>query len=259
MIGGLYKSAWGALASQIRHEVVANNMANVNTPGFRADWSVMRSFRNRGEVAGGAADPGTRVLWSTGGGGMVAETRTAHRAGPLRQTGVSTDVAILGNSGFFVVAREGQTRYTRAGNFHVDSSGYLVTADGNWRVQAQGGGDIQVNSPDFRVDTDGRIRRRTATGEEVVAQLGLQGFEDPARLIKTGDTMFTAPEAAGRLAARPESRIQQEALELSGANAAQTMVSMIEAMRSYEANMNFVRMQDQLLGRAVTEIARLGG
>ncbi len=257
MINGLYKSAWGAMASQIRHEVIANNMANVNTPGFRPDWAVLRGYRTRSEAIGEAGRPDRKVLWAVGGGAMVAETRTAHRAGPMRNTGVNTDLAISGNRGFFVVEKDEQIRYTRAGNFRVNTNGELVTADGNWRVLGDGGGPVQVGSGDFQIDVNGQVRSGT-TGE-VIDTIALRDFQRPDMLQKAGENLFFAPGAAGELQNRPESRIQQGALELSGTNAAETMVSMIEAMRAYEANLNFVRMQDQLLGRAVTEIARLGG
>jgi flagellar basal-body rod protein FlgF len=257
MINGLYKSAWGAMASQIRHEVIANNMANVNTPGFRPDWAVLRGYKTRSEAIGEAARPDRRILWSVGGGAMVAETRTAHRSGPLRSTGLSTDLAITENRGFFMVEKDEQIRFTRAGNFRVTADGELVTADGSWRVLGDGGSPMQVGSGNFQVGVNGEVRSG-ATGE-VLGVIALRDFERPDLLQKAGENLFYAPGGAGELQNRPESRIQQGSLELSGTNAAQTMVSMIEAMRAYEANINFVRMQDQLLGRAVTEIARLGG
>ena len=257
MINGLYKSAWGAMASQIRHEVIANNMANVNTPGFRPDWAVLRGYRTRSEAIGEAARPDRKVLWAVGGGAMVAETRTAHRAGPMRNTGLNTDLAITGNRGFFMVEKDEQVRYTRAGNFRVNADGELVTADGNWRVLGDGGSPVQVGSGNFQVGADGEVRSGT-TGE-VIDTIALRDFQRPDMLQKAGENLFFAPGGAGELSNRAESRIQQGVLELSGTNAAETMVSMIEAMRAYEANLNFVRMQDQLLGRAVTEIARLGG
>jgi len=257
MITGLYKSAWGAMAAQIRHEVVANNMANVNSPGFRPDYAVLRSYKTRSEAAGESPRPDRRRLWTVGGGGMIAETRTAHVAGPKRSTGLSTDLAIVGNRGFFMVERNEEIRYTRAGNFRVNSAGELVTADGNWRVLGESGSPLQVETGNFTVGGDGEVR--SARTGETIDQVALRDFEHPELLYKTGQNLFAAPGSAGERQARADSHIQQGALEMSGTNAAQTMVNMIEAMRSYEANINFVRMQDQLLGRAVTEIARLGG
>jgi flagellar basal-body rod protein FlgF len=259
VITGLYKSAWGAMASQIRQEAIANNMANVNTAGFRPDWVVMRSYRSRAEQLDGAVSPQARAVWQAGGGGMVAETRTAQVSGPVRNTGVATDLAIVGERGFFTVEKEGQVRYTRAGNFRVDAAGLLVTADGGWRVLGEDGLPMEVGTSDFRVDNDGWVRRAGPDGEEEVGQLALADFAAPSQLHKVGGVLFSAPAGAAGRAETGELRVEQGALEMSGTNAAQTMVTMIEALRSYEANMNFVRIQDQLLGRAVSEIARLGG
>ncbi len=259
MITGLYKSAWGALGAQVRQEAIANNMANINTTGFRPDWVVMRGYKTRSEAQGQAVRPDRRRLWDVGGGSMVAETRTAHKSGALRQTGISTDLAIQGNRGFFVVEKEGELRYTRAGNFLVNSDGYLVTADGGWQVQG-GGAPLKVNGPNFLVSAEGLVQRLVPGGEpEDVGQLDIKDFANPGALLKTGGTLFAAPEGVEPIAGRADIRVQQNFLEMSATNAPQTMVNMIEAMRSYEANLNFVRMQDQLLGRAVTEIARLGG
>jgi flagellar basal-body rod protein FlgG len=217
----------------------------------------MRGYATRSEALGEVARPDRRLLWATGGGAMVAETRTAHVAGPKRSTGLSTDLAIVGNRGFFAVQKGEQVRYTRAGNFRVNSAGLLVTADGNWRVLGEDDAPLEVGSADFVVDAGGTITA-PRTGE-AVGRVALRDFGRPDLLQKSGSNLFSAPPAAGLLQDRPDVRIQQQALELSATNAAQTMVSMIEAMRSYEANMNFVRIQDQILGRAVTEIARLGG
>jgi flagellar basal body rod protein FlgG len=259
VITGLYKSAWGAFAAGLRQESVANNMANVNTVGFRPDWAVMRSYRTRDEALRASSGQLPRTLWQVGGGGMAAETRTAHVSGPLRSTGESTDLAIVGDRGFFSVEKAGEVRYTRAGNFRVDAQGMLVTADGGWRVLGEGGAAILVGNQDFLVDADGRVLRRTAEGEAELGRLALVDFEDPGVLRKAGGALFAAPAGAASRDVRGSLRVEQGALEMSGTNAAQTMVSMIEAMRSYETNMSFVRIQDQLLGRVVSEIARLGG
>ncbi len=257
MIEGLYKSAWGAVGAQIRHEVVANNMANVNTVGFKPDWVAFRSYMSASQAAGELVRPDRRALWAVGGGSMVAETRTALRTGPIQITGLSTDLAIRGDRGFFAVEKDGEVRYTRAGNFRVGSDESLVTADGGWHLLDEGGDYIYVGKSDFSVGSAGDVRGPGEDAEEI-ARIGLVDFEDPGTLVKSGRTLFTAPEGTARLEARSNSVIEQGALEMSSASPAETMVNMIEAMRAYEANISFVRMQDQLLGRAVSEIARVG-
>jgi flagellar basal body rod protein FlgG len=257
VIEGLYKSAWGAFGAQIRHEVVANNMANVNTVGFKPDWVAFRSYMSAGQRRGEPVRPDRRVLWAVGGGSMIAETRTALRGGPIQTTGQSTDLAILGDRGFFAVEKDGEVRYTRAGDFRVGTDGKLITADGGWHLLDDAGGHITVGGADFTVGADGQIRELGEEADEI-ARIGLVDFDDPGALLKTGRALFAAPDGVGPTELASGSRIEQGALEMSSANPAETMVNMIEAMRAYEANITFVRMQDQLLGRAVSEIARVG-
>ncbi|HOX07221.1 MAG TPA: flagellar hook-basal body protein [Planctomycetota bacterium] len=257
MIHGLYTATWGAIASEMRHQVIANNLANVNTPGFRADWTAMTGYRNLDEVRAEVARPDRRLLWTVGGGAMVAETRTMHAAGPAQETGRSTDLAINGDEGFFAVQRGEEVRYTRAGNFRIGPRGELLTADGSWQVQGEGGGLILVGGPDFTVGRDGTVSRVREGLTEEVGRVRLVRFDRPDRLVKTGETMFQAPEDAGVRAGGAEVAVEQGFLEGSGTNAAEGMVRMIEAFRSYEFNMQLVRAHDQLLGQAASGIARL--
>ena len=257
MIHGMYVSAWGAIASELRHEVIANNLANVNTPGFRPDWAALSSYRNLDEVGGQANGPDRWVFPAVGGGAMVAETRTAHVAGPVRQTGRSTDLAIQGGEGFFAVRRGEQVRYTRAGDFRVGPGGELVTADGNWQVLGADG-PLNVGDADIQVGRDGRISRVRNGVSEDLGQLQVVRFDHPERLVKAGNSQFAAPEGAGPQPVGDDLAVEQGSLEGSGTNAAEAMVRMIEANRSYEANMQLLRVHDQILGRAVSDIARLG-
>lgn len=258
MIHGLYTSTWGAIASQIRHEVVANNIANVNTTAFHPDWTVLRSYPNLEEARGELSRPDRRVLWSAGGGAMVAETRTSSLSGPVRATQRSTDLAIKDEDAFFVVRRGDDVRYTRAGDFRVGPRGELLTADGGWQVMGDGG-PINVGNSNFVVDADGRISREVpGQGAEDLGRIRLVRFERPDRLLKVGGNLYEAPEDAGIQGAGDRGGIEQYALEMSGTNAAEAMVQMIEAFRAYEANVQFMRSADQLLGQAASGIARLG-
>lgn len=258
MIHGICVSAWGAVANQLRLDTTANNIANQDTPGFRPDWTALRSYRNFDEQRGEWPDRRARLLWTVGGGGMVAETRTAHRPGPIHYTGNPTDLALAGDDTFFAVEREGQVRYTRAGNFQVSADGRLVTADGAWQVLGEGGGPLRVGGGDFVVGRDGEVTNpRTGEG---LGRVRVVRFESPHRLEKVGLALFAAPESAPpEPTAGTEAGVQQGALETSGTNAAQAMIRLIEAQRAYDMNMQMLRAHDQMLNRAVTDIARLGG
>lgn len=258
MIHGLYTAGWGAVAARLHQEVVANNMANVNTSGFRSDWASMRSYKNLEELRGAPPTAGRQVLWTIGGGAMVAETRTSFKPGPVAFTGRTTDLALEGDrNAFFEIERGGVRRYTRAGDFAVSPGGELVTSDGGWRLAgAGGGGGVNVGSREFVVGRDGTVTDKL-TGE-AVGRVRVVRFERPDRLAKVDGTAFAATEEAGPQTAGDTAAVEQGFLEQSATNSAEAMIGMIEALRTYEANMQFVRMHDQLLGRAVSEIARLG-
>jgi flagellar basal-body rod protein FlgG len=156
------------------------------------------------------------------------------------------------------VEREGTVRYTRAGTFQVSADGRLVTADGAWQLLGAGGGPLRVANADFAVGRDGTVTD-PRTGEEF-GTVRVVSFGRPHLLEKRGQTLFAAPEAAGPVqAAGAEAGVEQHALEMSGTNGAEAMVRLIEAQRAYDANLQMLRAQDQMLGRAATEIARLGG
>ncbi len=125
---GLYMSAEGAHAQATRLEVIAHNLANVDTTGFKRELAIFQS-RYAEEIENGAADPASGTINDLGGGIRVLETRTDFAPGPLKHTGVATDAA-LRNEGFFVVSRDNELFLTRAGSFHVTAQGELVTQYG---------------------------------------------------------------------------------------------------------------------------------
>ena len=255
MITGFYTSAGGAVTQGIRHGVVANNLANVDTVGFRRDVTVISTLPPEGERAGLPLLERSRFFESLGGGALPTTTHTVHEPGKVRQTGRSLDVAITG-SGFFRVRRaDGSLAYTRAGNFHLAPDGRLLTADGQAEVLGQGRTAIQLPDENVQIGRDGTLRR---DGVEL-GRLGLVRFAEPSRLEKVGENLFVAgawAEAEGGVGAG-EVEVQQGQLEISGANAMESMVAMIEALRAYEANMSFIRIQDQTLARAVADLGRL--
>jgi flagellar basal-body rod protein FlgG len=178
-----------------------------------------------------------------------------HRPGQTRQTGRSLDVAIVG-PGFFRVRRpDGRIAYTRAGNFCLSPDRRLVTVDGRSEVLDEGNAPIRLDDTEVHIGRDGAI----TTDEAFLGRLGLVRFRDPAKLEKVGDNLFLAGAWAedGAEIQTAAVEVVQGQLELSGASAVQSMVEMIEVLRAYEANMGFVRIQDQTLARAVADLGRL--
>jgi flagellar basal body rod protein FlgG len=249
---GIYTSGLGALGQSARLDVIAHNLANVSTPGFRRDQV---SFREA--LAGALDSPGGRTYNETarrlGGAPFIDRIGFDPRGGGTEATGRPLDLALL-EPGFFTVQDPaGAVYYTRAGNFALDAQGRLVTADGRCQVLSEDGRGIALDpagSPEIRVREDGALFQ----GEVEAGRLGIAAFDDEARLRKHGDTLFAAGSAAAAPAA---ARVAQGILERSSVNPVTEMVEMIKALRALESNLEMVRYQDAALDRAVNDFARL--
>lgn len=248
MLRGIYTAATGMLVEQIRQEVIAGNLANADTAGYKRQLAVDRPLaqfplRRLGEGPGNApADIGT-----LGTGAALAATVTLFGQGGLRATGNPLDLAIVGE-GFFAVETAAGVRFTRDGAFTVDRDGYLVTVAGH-RVLGEEG-PIRVGSGRVEVDAEGRV---TVDGA-VHGRLRLVAFSDPGVLRREGENLFSAPAGAGTAAA---ATVKAGYLELSNVQPVREMVDLIAVMRSYEACQRLIKAHDETLGQAVNEIARL--
>lgn len=261
MIRGLYSSSSGMQVTQLHQEVLANNLANVNTTGFKRDLTVAEA---RGGLAirrtkvPFAADPlaGThRVpIGTLGTGAFVRRIHKDLSVGLQRQTEQPLDMALNGPGYFVLQGPEGQLRYSRDGAFTrnaqgqiVDTKGFPLLGEGNVPITLPVGGQVSV-SEDGTVVVDGNQVGRIARAD----------FEDPeADLEKIGDTHFAfRGDRFGRAPQVSQAPVLQGVLEGSNVNGVHEMVDMIAAMRQYEANQKAVQMQDETLGKAVNEVAR---
>ncbi len=249
MIRGLYSSYTGMNAMLMLQDVMANNIANANTAGFKEDFAVLQAFPAQ-EVfrVETQAAPGEAVaVGPSSGGVLVGQVYTDYAQGSLRETGSATDLALEGE-GFFEVIGPGRTGYTRAGNFRVDSSGRLTTATG-YLVSGRDGNPIEVGSGKFVVDEQGRV----LVGGKEKGAIRVVTFPAQARLIKTGDGVYTcaAPpaEAAG-------CKISQGFLEQANVDVIRQMVSMMESFRAYESGQRLIKAQDATLERAVNQVGK---
>ena len=250
---GLWLSTAGLRVNEHRQALQANNMANVNTTGFKHDLAVVtqRPVESRESPEGsGYAHP---VLDGLSGGLNVRPTYHNFRQGPIEWTGRPLDVAIEGD-GFFAVREGNATRYTRDGEFTLNATGELVLAAGDGRVKvlAADGSPIRVDSEGGRVDvsTDGTIRQ----GENVVAQLALVTAEDKAVFQKVGRNLFDAD--ANRVQPS-EAMLRPESRERSNLDIVQGLASMIETSRAYEFNARMIQLQDQMTDRTVNTVGRM--
>jgi flagellar basal-body rod protein FlgF len=246
---GLYISADGAQAQSQWIEAIANNLANVDTVGFKRELAVFQS-RYAEAIRQGSVSPGAGGIDDVGGGVAFKETKTDFSSGPLKRTGVATDVA-LQNEGFFLV-RKGQENYlTRAGNFRLTATGELVTAQGH-QVLSDNGTPIviQRGAGSWEITPDGAVRQAG-----VSQNLALVRPASTQELVKTGENLFRA-SSQPQPVPPAQRQVASGYLEMSGVRPTLEMTALIEASRLLEANVNMMKAQDQMLGGLVNRLLK---
>jgi flagellar basal-body rod protein FlgG len=246
MSGTIYQAAAGALLQQMRLDVLSNNLANVNTTGFKADQPLFRMNPTATESpAAPGNEPGRITPYAP-----PMEARTNYDNGPLTRTGNTLDVAIVGK-GFFEVQTPDGSRFTRKGNFTVNEQGVLATAEG-WPVLGEGG-EIAIEGGRIEIGDQGEVR----VDGDAVANLRVVDFPEPYNLLKTGDTLFMPAEGVqGQAVEEGESQVAQGYLEASNVNAIRTMTEMIETLRVFEAYQRIIRTADEATAKTVNEVGR---
>jgi len=253
MLYGLYLSASGVMANAHRQDVIANNLANSETVGFKRDLPLFQQRLTEAEQRRALRNRTNLDLEALGGGLLVAPTSIDHQNGDLEPTGRSLDVAIEGR-GFLGVRDSNRTLLTRDGRLMVSSAGDLITAGANpRRVLDQRGNPIRVDPRlDVRIDETGRVHQN----EAVVAELGLFDVPNEQDLVKLGESMFLPPQ--GVALRRGEGLIRGGFLERANVEPATELTLLLETQRMLEANANMIRYQDQMLSRLVNEVGKIG-
>ncbi len=245
MSDNVYVLASGALARMRDLDVIANNLANLSTSGFKADRTLFESALESqilgpdGRPAAGA--PG-RVFVGTAG------TAAELEAGPLEQTGAPLDAAIRG-PGFFAVETPAGVRYTRAGSFQVDAAGQLATPDGH-PVLGDGGAIVATGRP-LRILESGDV---VDDRGELLGRLRVVRFDEPERLVKEGGNLFRAPEGVTpRPVDSPD--LAPGSLEGSNVSAVTELARMVMVQRSFEATLRASMLDDQATERLLQEFS----
>jgi flagellar basal-body rod protein FlgF len=234
------------MVQQLRLEMIANNIANINTIGYKGEKAVFRVD---------AAESGTAL--PEGGTGIQLLSPYAppfytvidFSQGAVRQTGNPLDVAINGK-GFLSIQTPDGVQYTRQGSFTLDPKGVLVTQDG-YPVLGEGG-SITIDNGQVAIGLDGSI----SVDGDTVGQLKLTQFDDEGMLKKAGHGRFTLsdPNAAGT--ASEETTISQGFLETANVNPVQAMTEMIETSRAFEAYQKVIQTADEATGKSISEVGR---
>jgi flagellar basal-body rod protein FlgG len=256
MLRSLWTAASGMAAQKMNMDVIANNLANVNTSGFkksRADFEdlLYQNLKSPGAdtSSGGQIPTGIQV----GMGTRPVSVQKIFTQGDYTQTGNQFDIAIEGD-GFFKILSNGEEMYMRSGAFKLDSEGYMVTSQGD-RLQPEI--SIPTTTVSFTIDPGGSMVGLEADGETetVNSQLTIYKFTNPAGLLSIGGNRFRPTASSGDpVEGNPGidglGTIAQGFLEMSNVDVVEEMVNMIAVQRAYEISSKSIRAADEMMQMA---------
>lgn len=254
MLRGLYTSYTGMLNEQYRMDIMANNLANADTTGFKKEGSTSQAYSEvmAVKIKDLTENPNTpRRLGNMSLGVKIGETFTDFSQGSLRDTGNTYDIA-LGGNGFFNIeftskSGETSTKYTRDGGFTITKEGYLVTKDGDYVLGENGRIQLSTTAGSTVFDRNGDIYQ----DDRLVASLKISDFEDTDYLTHYGETMWDTKEGAVEIDVE-DPDVRQGYLEMSNANVVKEMVNMITISRQYESNQKMLTTFDETLEKTMT-------
>jgi flagellar basal-body rod protein FlgG len=233
MLEGLYSAAAGMTAQQQRMDTLANDVANVNTTGYKHTRVAFRDLLYTQDRSG---------VVSSGAGAAATPVGRGFAQGALRETGSKLDVAIEGD-GFLQVRRaDGTTALTRDGSLRLDPNGRLTTQRGEL-LQPAITVPAGTGEADVRIAQDGTV----SAGDRQLGRIQLVTVRAPQALQSAGDSLFVPNAASGPAQALPTGRVVQGALESSNVDMADAMTQMMESQRSFQMASKAVQMQDQIL------------
>ena len=232
-------------------EVIANNIANLNTNGFKADGSVFQEYL----MPGARSD---RFIGADRRMSFVLDRATWHNLsqGPIQNTGNPLDVAIDGNAFLAVQTPQGE-RYTRNGALQINAQGQLVTSEGYQVLGESGPIVFQQTDHDISISREGTVTVKEANNvaEAQRGKLRIVGFPQPERLVKDATSLFAAPAGLAPQPAAASAGIIQGAIEKSNVSAVSEMTRMIEVTRTYTAVSGMLQAQSDLRRTAIQQLA----
>ena len=282
MVRGIYTGASGMSAQQVRLDAISNNLANLDTDGYKRDIAVHKSFAQlllrRIDDDGVTLNPFgsgdmAPVVGKIGTGVENNELYTEFEQGAFKETDSDFDLAMDGK-GFFSVQTPYGERYTRNGAFVLGKEGLLETKEG-YPVLGENG-PIQIKANNFKIDKDGNVYvnktfqddpfRMVSRDEntwdklEKLDTLKVVDFPKDRFIAKQGSNLWASTEESGDAAALQQGsrpKVVQGFVEASNVNPVLEMVQMIDVNRAYEANQKTIQAEDSMLGKLINETARL--
>lgn len=250
----LHVARTGLDAQSNRMRVIANNLANVNTTGFKRDRASFETLAYQAITSAGATSSGDNkyaVGTNLGSGVQINGTARIDTQGPQQQTGNTFDLMIEGSGYFQIQMPDGTTGYTRAGDFTPSAEGKLVTSDG---MAVMPEITIPEGATKFTIAPDGTVSANLA-GQTESSQLGkiqIARFTNPAGLDSVGNNLLVETAASGNPQVGDPSiegrgAIRSGTLESSNVNITEELVDMIECQRAYEVNSKMIKATDEML------------
>ena len=267
MVKGLYTGCTGMIEEQRRLDVLSNNLANSNTTGYKKEGTTNAAFDR--QLALRIRDSGdlgfSRGLGDIQQGVKVGETYTDWSQGSFHITDEKSNLAI-GGDGFFAIAytdKQGNTsvKYTRDGEFTVDSQGYFRTANGDYLLDMNGATSGQISEANYvrvdplqtyTVDELGNIWQNNT----IVDTVGVVDVNDTDYLSKYGENLYDLVNG-GTVTRGTNFQIEQGTLETSNVNVVDEMVSMITIQRAYEAGQKVIQAEDETLEMATSQVGKV--
>jgi flagellar basal-body rod protein FlgG len=257
MMRALYSAASGMTAQQLNVDTIANNLANVNTTGFkrqRVDFQdlMYQALKLPGSPAASGVEVPTGI--QVGLGVRTAATTKLFAQGTFQHTGNPLDLCIEGDGFFQVLRPNGEVAYTRAGAFKLDSAGNLVTSSG---YPLESPITVPADTEAISIGGDGTVAVIVAgeTEPQEIGQIALARFANPGGLLNLSQSLYAATAASGDAQSGTPGtgglgQVAQGVLELSNVEVVEEMVNMITAQRAYEANSHAIKIADDMLQMA---------
>lgn len=252
MIRGLYTAASGMMTAMRRMELVTNNLANAQTSGFKQELTATQTFAEALIQQDGTPAP-IAPPSSIGQLGMATvseEPLLDFTQGALQDTGRALDMGLEG-PGFFTVQTPNGIHYTRDGGFTRDANGDLTTVQGDL-VLGEDGNPIQIPAGHVQVNPDGTVQ----VEGQAVGKLAIVEFDLDQPLKKVGNNQFATRNDGDLPHPATATAVRQSFIESSNVDMAGAQTTMLELQRAYDASQRMVQYQDELVGRAVNDIAR---
>lgn len=260
---GLYIAAAGGIKQMKKLDIISNNLANVNDVGFKKDQLVFESlltpfkedlsFENSQNAFLSPALSNESAAYVG-----VSDFSTDHSQGPLTRTENPLNVALDGD-GFFTVRTDAGTRYTRKGDFKLDSKNQLVTQSGHAVLDDKGQPmTLDTANGQITIDASGSVSLTGGLGSTPVAKLKVVDFKDKSRLVKEGAGLYRKADPNTEEITPTATTVRQGFLEGSNVNTMADMTNMIQALRSFESYQKVIQTIDRINNESVNTIGRVG-